>query len=61
MKFTIHMTGSELIEAGLWDEYCDLTHTNVWAINEGLMEGSESLELPEKMAARILEQRRLND
>jgi hypothetical protein len=58
MKFTISMTASELIDSGLWDEYCTLTYTNEWAVNEGLMDGDESLQLPESMAERILERRR---
>lgn len=40
MKTTAH----ELLRLGLWDKYCEQTGTNVWAVNEGLLDGDEEIE-----------------
>lgn len=58
MKHIIKMTASELIDAGYWDEYCEITGTTVWAVNEGLMDGDEEIEVPDPIASRILARER---
>ena len=37
----ILVTASELIEHGLWDDFCEKRGYNVWAVNEGLMDSDE--------------------
>lgn len=54
MKHIITMTANELIDAGYWDEYCEITGTSEWAVNEGRMGGDEEVEVPEQIASRIL-------
>jgi len=51
----IRMTIKELMDRGLWDEYCKLTGTNEWAVNEGLILSSETVLLPHELEKNILE------
>ena len=45
----IYCTGSQLNEMGLWERYCDITGTNLYAMNEGQMDSAESVVVPEEM------------
>jgi len=49
----IIITPSELMDKGLWEKYCDLTNTNIWAVNEGLMNGAEELTLTYEKANEL--------
>lgn len=42
-ELKVTATVKELMDAGVWDEVCDLLGLNPWAVNEGLMDSSESL------------------
>lgn len=57
MKITVTMTASEILEKGLWEKYCELTGTNEWALNEGLMDEDEELVLPDQLADRFIKER----
>ena len=43
----------ELLALGKWMEYCEITGTNSWAINEGLMDSDEPIYLTPKQYMRI--------
>jgi len=43
MKVTV--TARELLDRGLWIEFCEKRGINSWAINEGQMLDSEEFEL----------------
>lgn len=36
-----------------WDEFCELKVINIWAVNEGLMDGDEEFELTDDEAKKI--------
>jgi len=40
---------SKLFDLGLWDEYCRITGTNVWAVNEGLLRSDEFVDVPQEL------------
>ena len=40
MKITVR----ELFKLGLWERFCDETGTNVWAVNEGLIDRDTEVE-----------------
>lgn len=46
-------TAREILDRGIWDEFCDLRGINVWAINEGLMDEEEEFVFTEAEALRI--------
>jgi hypothetical protein len=37
-------TYNELIDEGLWEDYCEKTGTSLYAINEGTLDGDEEIE-----------------
>jgi hypothetical protein len=48
------VTPHELMdEFGVWKEYCELTGTNEWAVNEGLMDSETPLTLTEDEAEQL--------
>jgi hypothetical protein len=47
---SMRLTAKELMDRGVWQEYCDLTGTNEWAISEGLMDSSETLTVDHALA-----------
>jgi hypothetical protein len=49
MSITITMTAGEILDAGLWEKFCELTGTSLWAMNEGQIEGDHQFELPPEM------------
>lgn len=51
MKYVI--TPRELMDKGIWMDYCEATGTNEWAVNEGLMESDEELTLTQEQAEKI--------
>lgn len=61
MHVRVTMTAEELIDRGLWDWYCELTDTNVWAVNEGRMDQDTELVLPDVIAAQVLARVRRED
>ena len=36
-------TPGELLELGLWDDYCEISGTSVWAVNEGMINREEEI------------------
>ena len=48
----IRITASELIDKGVWDDYCEDTGTNVWCVNEGLMPSDEKLTITEEQGKK---------
>lgn len=50
MKITV--TAREILDKGVWDEFCEEFGINVWAINEGLMDDSEEFSLSEEQARK---------
>jgi hypothetical protein len=53
MKVTA--TATEILDAGYWTEYCRLTSTNEWAINEGQITSDEMLEIPKELVPKFIE------
>lgn len=53
MKIKLQITGSELNAMGLWDKYCELAGVNIWAMNEGLLDGEELLDIDQSIAAQL--------
>jgi hypothetical protein len=47
------ITPNELFDLGLWLEYCELTSTNQYAINEGLMPSDTELPLTIDQAKKL--------
>jgi hypothetical protein len=44
------VTAEEIIDRGVWDEFCEKRGINVWAVNEGLMNSDEEFTLSEEEA-----------
>ena len=51
MKITV--TAQEVLDAGVWDEFCEEFGLNVWAINEGRMDSDEEFSLTEEQAKKL--------
>lgn len=49
----IGITVGELVDKGVWLNYCELTGTNEWSINEGLIDSDEVLNLSEQHAIQL--------
>ena len=47
---TISVTARELMDRGLWKRACDMTGLNPWAVNEGLMDSSDTVTLTVEQA-----------
>lgn len=39
------ITFSEAQKLGIWDKVCELTGINIWAVNEGLLNPDEIIEV----------------
>lgn len=52
-KMNIVITAGELIEHGVWDNWCEISGTNIWAVNEGLMDSEEEIVLTIEQASQI--------
>jgi hypothetical protein len=50
---TITLTAREILDRGIWDEFCDLRGINVWAINEGRMDEDEQFTFTEAEARKL--------
>jgi len=48
------ITIEEICEKGLWDEYCELSGTNVWARNEGQILSTDTVNVPESMICKFM-------
>ena len=51
MKIIISV--QEAIDKDIWTELCAMKSINVWAINEGLADGGDSIELTEEEAEKL--------
>lgn len=51
MKLTL--TASEILDKGIWEEFCELRGINEWAINEGLMDDTEEFIFTEEEAIHL--------
>lgn len=49
----IKVTARELLNKGRWIEACEMLGINEWAINEGLMDSEDVLELTETEAVEL--------
>ncbi len=54
MSINVKATVRDIMDVGLWSEYCEATGTNVYAVNEGLIDDSELLTLPMKIAVKLI-------
>ena len=52
-KMRITITGRELLDRDIWDKYCELEGMNIWAINEGLLDEDEKLDIPWNVAIKL--------
>ena len=48
----VKVTAQELLNKGVWQNYCDAHGINEWAINEGLMDSEEEVTLSEQEAKK---------
>jgi hypothetical protein len=46
MKAQVYVKAGELIEHGVWLDYCNYAGINEWAVNEGRMDSDELLLVP---------------
>jgi len=53
MKTIIKIAPSELNGRGLWERYCEMSGTNVWAMKEGLLDPDEELYLTEEESIKL--------
>jgi hypothetical protein len=51
MKYVL--SASELMDRGLWLEFCELRGINEWAVNEGMMDSDEEFVFSEDEAATL--------
>ena len=49
----IKTSARELMERGLWNEACEVTGMNPYALNEGRMNAEDEITLTERQATRI--------
>ena len=49
----IIVTAEELIDKGVWEEFCELKGINVWAVNEGAIDSDEEWSLTEEEAKQF--------
>ena len=49
----MRITASEAMDNGVWLKLCDLKGINEWAVNEGLMDGSDEIELTIEAAKEL--------
>lgn len=49
MKLTIR----EIMDRGLWDEFCEIRGWSVWCVNEGRCDSSEVVELTSEEARKL--------
>lgn len=49
----ITMTAKEILNAGHWDDFCDMRGWNLWIISEGRMDSSEEVTLTWDEAKRL--------
>ena len=47
------LTATEAITYGYWENICNLQGINIWAVNEGLMDGDEEIELTIEEALKL--------
>jgi hypothetical protein len=47
------MTAREIMDKGLWMEFCELRGINEWAVNEGLMDSDEEFVLNEREIKKL--------
>ena len=53
MGMNIIVTAGEALEMGFWERLCDLKGWNVWAVNEGLMDRDDRIELTLEEAKKL--------
>jgi len=51
MKYIL--SASELMDRGLWLEFCELRGINEWAVNEGMVDSDEEFVFSEDEAATL--------
>lgn len=49
----IQITAGELIDKGIWAEFCDLNGIDIWAVNEGLIESDETFIISEEQTKEL--------
>ena len=49
----IVMTVREIVDAGLWQKFCDATGTNEWARNEGLVDDDTEFTITPEQAEEM--------
>ena len=42
-----------LMDNWLWDEYCEVSGTSLWAVNEGQLNSGESVAVPAPLMRRV--------
>lgn len=52
----ILLTIREINDLGLWETYCKYTGTNVWAMNEGLINNDGEVVLPKELEHYLIKE-----
>jgi hypothetical protein len=47
------VTIGELMDMGLWGDYCDATGKNPYAVNEGLADREDEIEISDDLAVEL--------
>ncbi|MBT7913457.1 hypothetical protein HN588_06070 [Candidatus Bathyarchaeota archaeon] len=42
-----------LMDNWLWEEYCEVSGTSLWAVNEGQIDSDENVEVPAELMRRV--------
>jgi len=50
----IKMTARELMDTGLWQDFCEETGMNEWAMAEGLLDSDDEVEIPENLISKVV-------
>lgn len=53
MIVKITVTADEAIELGIWEDLCRIKGINEYAVNEGMMDGSDEISLNGEEAAEL--------
>jgi len=49
----IILTAQEILDRGIWDEFCEMKGINPWAMNEGLIDSDEEFIFSEQEAKEL--------
>lgn len=54
-QIKVTATVRQIIDAGVWDDYCQLSGCNRWAVSEGKIDSGETVNVPLEIVGRLME------